>query len=45
MADIERFIHREIKRSIEDGKLLRGEVKEELKQEIISTLLSKSDGM
>jgi hypothetical protein len=45
MADIERFIHREIKRSIEDGRLLRGEVKEELKQEIISTLLSKSDGM
>lgn len=45
MADIERFIHREIKRSIEDGSLLRGEVKEELKQEIISTLLSKSDGM
>jgi hypothetical protein len=43
--DIESFIHREINSSIDRRILLRGEVDDQLKRQIISTLVEKADGM
>jgi len=45
MGDINRFIHREIIYYIKRRKLLRGEVNDELKTQIVSTLLSNANGM
>jgi hypothetical protein len=44
-GDIERFILREINRSIDRRILLRGKVDDQLKMQIISTLGEKADGM
>jgi hypothetical protein len=44
-GDIERFILREINSSIDRRILLRGEVDNQLKSQIISTLVEKADGM
>ena len=44
-GDIERFIHREINSSIDRRMLLRGEVDDQLKMQIISALNEKADGM
>jgi hypothetical protein len=44
-GDIERFILREINSSIDRQILLRGEVDDQLKRKIISTLVEKADGM
>jgi hypothetical protein len=43
--DIERFILREINSSIDRRILLRGEVDDQLKRQIISTLVEKADGI
>jgi hypothetical protein len=45
MSDIDRFIHRELIYYIERRKLLRGEANDELKTQIVSTLLSNANGM
>jgi hypothetical protein len=44
-GDIERFILREINSSIDRRILLRGEVDDQLKMQIISALVEKADGM
>jgi hypothetical protein len=44
-GDIERFILREINSSIDRQILLRGEVDDRLKRQIISSLVEKADGM
>jgi hypothetical protein len=44
-GDIERFIHREISSSIDRRILLRGKVNDQLKRQIISSLVEKADGM
>jgi hypothetical protein len=44
-GDIERFILREISSSIDRRMLLRGKVNDQLKRQIISTLVEKADGM
>lgn len=41
MEDIERFVHREVGR----GRLLRGNLSEELRSEIITTIVGKANGM
>lgn len=43
--DIERFIKTEIRRRINDGELLAGEVSEELEKYIVDTLIARADGM
>jgi hypothetical protein len=43
--DIERFIQREITLSIQESRLLRGNISEELKKKIISTLIENAHGM
>lgn len=43
--DIERFVHREVTQAILKKTLLCGYVTEELKQQIISAILSKANGM
>lgn len=45
MRDIERFVLREIDSSISKCKLLRGEVDDQLKTQIITALLEKANGM
>jgi hypothetical protein len=44
-GDIERFILREINSSINRRMLLRGKVEDNLKMQIISSLVEKADGM
>jgi hypothetical protein len=44
-GDIERFILREINSCIDRRILLRGEVEDQLKRQIISALVAKADGM
>ena len=43
--DINRFVKIVVERSIEDRKMLSGEVSEDLKNQIISTLIDQADGM
>ena len=43
--DIKRFVKLEVEQSIEDGKLLSGSVSEDLKNQIISTLIGQAEGM
>jgi hypothetical protein len=43
--DIKRFIHSHVGQSITNKRLLRGNISEELKSQIISTLTEKAQGM
>ena len=43
--DIKYFVKLEVEQSIVDGRLLSGDVSEDLKNKIISTLVSQADGM
>jgi len=43
--DIERFIKQEVEKSIEQKKLLRGEVSNELRERIVEALIDKASGM
>jgi len=43
--DIERFIKQEVERSIEQRRLLCGQVADELREKIIRTLIDKAGGM
>lgn len=45
MADIELYVRSEVERSIEEKRLLRGKIDDALKELIISSLISKADGM
>lgn len=44
-GDIERFVCREVAQSIESRRLLCGQITDELKEQIISTILAKAKGM
>ncbi|MCJ1352386.1 MAG: hypothetical protein MMC33_002370, partial [Icmadophila ericetorum] len=43
--DIERFIHSEVEKAIEDKRMLRGDISDELKNRIITTLAKGANGM
>ena len=43
--DIERFVHSEVTKAIDYGKLICGNVSNDLKDRIIETLISKAEGM
>ncbi|MCJ1382729.1 hypothetical protein MMC17_005842, partial [Xylographa soralifera] len=43
--DIERFIHSEVEKTIEDKRMLRGDISDELKNQIITTLANGANGM
>lgn len=43
--DIQRFVHDEVTRRIDEKELLRGKVSKKLKEKIINTLTTGSDGM
>ena len=45
IEDIKHFVRLEVERSIEDRKLLSGEVSEDLKHLMMSTLIDQADGM
>lgn len=44
-GDIERFVQKEVIRCKKDGDLLRGSIKDELLEKIISSLTTRSQGM
>lgn len=44
-GDIGRFVYREVAQSIESGRLLCGHITDELKEQIISAILTKAKGM
>ena len=43
--DIERFIHFEVEKAIEDKRMLRGDISDELKNRIIAALAKGAEGM